>query len=229
MHIAVFTTFAATRKEPLTDELARIYPAVLVSAPDGPSREAGGQGSCSRRPRFQRNLRYFPMTAYVALLRAVNQGGRGHLKMEDLQALCEARGLGNVRIHGQGGNIVFESDRTERALCQDLDRAVGDKLRRPTGVLIRTAAEMRAILEANPFPDARFRLVGVMFLPKVLPVRLLTELALGGPEDVRMIGREIFVHYPDGIERSKMKIPFAADGTTRDLTTISKLVAMAEG
>ena len=66
-----------------------------------------------------------------------------------------------------------------------------------------------------------------MFLPKALPERLLTELDLGGPEDVRMIGREIFVHYPDGIERSKMKIPFAADGTTRDLTTVSKLASLA--
>ena len=94
-------------------------------------------------------------------------------------------------------------------------------------MLIRTGAELRAIVDGNPFPDAKFRLVGVMFLPKVLPERLLTELDLGGPEDVRMIGREIYVHYPDGIGRSKMKIPFAADGTTRDLTTISKLAVMA--
>lgn len=168
------------------------------------------------------------MTIYVALLRAVNEGGRGNLAMDDLQALCVAHGLGNVRIHGQNGSVVFESARTERSLCQELNRAIGDKLRRPTGVLIRTGAELRAVLQANPFPNARFRLVGVVFLPKPVPARLLTELALGGPEDVRMIGREIFVHYPDGMERSKMKIPFAADGTTRNLTTISKLVEMAE-
>ena len=167
------------------------------------------------------------MTSYVAMLRAVNQGGRGKLTMEDLLALCAPLGLGNVRLHGTEGNIVFESPRTERGLCQSIDRAVTDKLRRPAGVLIRTGPELRAIAQANPFPDAKFRLVGVMFLPKALPERLLTELDLGGPEDVRMIGREIYVHYPDGMERSKMKIPFAADGTTRDLTTISKLATMA--
>ncbi len=167
------------------------------------------------------------MTTYVAMLRAVNEGGRGKLTMEELAALCAPLGLGNVRIHGTAGNIVFESDRTERSLCQSINRAVGEKLRRPTGVLMRTAEELRAVVQANPFPDARFRLVGVIFLPKALPVRLLTELDLGGPEDVRMIGREIFVHYPDGMERSKMKIPFAADGTTRDLTTVSKLAALA--
>ena len=167
------------------------------------------------------------MTTYVAMLRAVNQGGRGKLTMEDLAALVAPLGLANVQIHGTNGNVVFDSERSERGLCQLLDRAVTDKLRRPAGVLIRTGPELRTIVAANPFPDARFRLVGVMFLPKALPERLLTELDLGGPEDVRMIGREIYVHYPDGPERSKMKIPFAADGTTRDLTTVSKLASLA--
>ncbi len=167
------------------------------------------------------------MTTYVAMLRAVNEGGRGKLTMEDLLALCAPLGLDNIRLHGTAGNIVFDSGKTERSLCQAIDRAVGAKLRRPTGVLMRTGEELRAIVEANPFPDSRFRLVGVMFLPKALPVRLLTELDLGGPEDVRMIGREIYVHYPDGMGRSKMKIPFAADGTTRDLSTVSQLAKLA--
>ena len=167
------------------------------------------------------------MTTYVAMLRAVNQGGRGKLTMEDLSALLAPLGLANVQIQGTAGNVVFDSDRSERGLCQLLDRAVTDKLRRPAGVLIRTGVELRAIVAANPFPGAPFRMVGVMFLPKALPERLLTELALEGPEDVRMIGREIYVHHPDGLNRSTMKIPFAADGTTRDLTTVSKLAALA--
>jgi uncharacterized protein (DUF1697 family) len=167
------------------------------------------------------------MTVYVALLRAVNVGGRGILAMEDLQTLCIGCGLSNVRIYGQSGNVLFESDRSERSLKQELERTISDKLRRPVGVLIRTATELRAIPKANPFPDADPALVEVMFLPKPLPTRLLTELALAGPEDVQMLGREIFVHYPDGIGRSKMKIPFAADGTSRNLNTINKLIAMA--
>ncbi len=167
------------------------------------------------------------MTTYVAMLRAVNQGGRGKLTMDDLLALLLPLGLGNMRLLGTAGNMVFDSERTERGLCQSIDRAVTDKLRRPAGVLIRTGPELRAVVDGNPFPDARFRLVGVMFLPKALPERLLTALELDGPEDVRMIGREVYVHYPDGIERSKMKIPFAADGTTRDLTTVSKLATLA--
>ena len=169
------------------------------------------------------------MTVYVAFLRAVNVGGRGILKMEDLHAVCVACGLDNVRTFLQTGNVLFDSDRTERSLKQELERKIADKMGRAVGVLIRTAPELRAVLEANPFPEGEPSLVGIFFLPKALPPRLLTELELGGPEDVQMIGREVFVHYPDGIGRSKMKLPFAADGTSRNLNTIARLVAMTGG
>jgi uncharacterized protein (DUF1697 family) len=169
------------------------------------------------------------MTTYVALLRAVNVGGRGNLKMEDLRSICVGAGLIDARTYIQSGNVVFSSDRSERSLVLELQRLIGDRMSRAVGVLIRTAAEMRDILDGNPFPDADESLVGVWFLPKALPERLLTALELGGPEDVRMIGREIYVHYPDGIGRSKMKIPFAADGTTRNLNTVAALVEMAGG
>ena len=167
------------------------------------------------------------MTVYVAFLRAVNVGGRGNLKMEDLRAICVGAGLTDARTYIQSGNVVFSSERSERSLVLELQRLIGDKMARAVGVLIRTAEELRDILDGNPFPDADPSLVGVWFLPKALPERLLTALALGGPEDVRMIGREIYVHYPDGIGRSKIKIPFAADGTTRNLNTVEAVVEMA--
>ncbi len=169
------------------------------------------------------------MTVYVALLRAVNVGGRGILKMDDLHAACLACGLDNARTFLQSGNVVFDSTRTERSLKQELERKIADKMGRAVGVLIRTAAELRAVVEANPFPDGDPSLIGIFFLPKALPIRLLTELELGGPEDVQMIGREVYVHYPDGIGRSKITIPFAADGTSRNLNTITRLVAMTGG
>jgi uncharacterized protein (DUF1697 family) len=168
------------------------------------------------------------MTVYVALLRAVNVGGRGILPMETLQALCVGRGLTNVRTYLQSGNVVFESPLPELTLRRDLERTITDKMGRFIGVLLRTPVELRAVVDANPFPDADPSLVGVFFLPKPVPDRILVALALGGPEDVRMIGREVFVHYPNGAGRSKIKLPFAADGTSRDLETVATLLEMAE-
>ena len=169
------------------------------------------------------------MTGYVALLRAVNVGGRGLLAMKDLQALCSELGLGTVRTYIQSGNVVFESDRVEAALKRMLEAAITKRLGRAVQVLIRTAAELKAIIEANPFPDAQPDQVGVVFLPKPVRSTVLAEIVIQGREEIQAVGREVFVHYPDGMGRSKLKLPFATDGTTRNLNTVGKLLAMAGG
>jgi uncharacterized protein (DUF1697 family) len=168
------------------------------------------------------------MTAFVALLRAVNVGGTGMLPMEELRSLCVELGLEKVRTYIQSGNVVFESEMEERILGAQLEQALSAKIGRPVGVLIRTAAELRATLDANPFPSAKPAEVGVVFLHEPAPSQLLTGLAIPGQEQVRPIGREIFVHYPDGMGRSKLKLPSeVANGTTRNLNTVAKLAAMA--
>ena len=169
------------------------------------------------------------MTGYVALLRAVNVGGRGLLAMKDLQALCSELGLGNVRTYIQSGNVVFDSDRPEAALKRMLEAAITNRLGRAVQVLIRTSVELKAVVEANPFPDAQADQVGVIFLPKPVRSTELAEIVIQGREEVQAVGREVFVHYPDGMGRSKLKLPFATDGTTRNLNTIGKLLSMAGG
>ena len=53
------------------------------------------------------------MTAYVALLRAVNVSGTGKLPKEDLKAMGEACGFDNVRTFINSGNLLFTSDLAE--------------------------------------------------------------------------------------------------------------------
>jgi len=169
------------------------------------------------------------MTVFVALLRAVNVGGTGMLPMKELRDLCAELGLQDVRTYIQSGNVVFESRLAEQALMQTLEPAVSAKLGKPAGVVIRTAAELRSALDANPFPSAKPAQVGVVFLPQSPPHGVLTGLPIPGREELRLIGREIFIHYPDGLGRSKLKLPAgAASGTTRNLNTVARLVAMAE-
>ena len=168
------------------------------------------------------------MTAFVALLRAVNVGGTGMLPMKDLQATCVDLGLEDVQTYIQSGNVVFTSQMRERTLKQKLEHAVSEKMGKDIGVLIRTASELRSILEANPFPTANPARVGVVFLPEPAPSGLLNGLVIPGREELRPIGREIFVHYPDGMGRSKLKLPSrAANGTVRNLNTVAKLAAMS--
>ena len=41
-------------------------------------------------------------------------------------------------------------------------------------------------------------------------------------------GRELYIHFPDGMGQSKLKVPFAGVGTGRNLNTVRALIAMAK-
>ncbi len=167
------------------------------------------------------------MTVFVALLRAVNVGGSTVLPMQELQALCEGFGWRNVRTYIQSGNVVFDSPEPERTVGVALEQILAERLGRPVGVLIRTGPALRATLEANPYRDARPAQVGVLFLPDHAPAEMLVGLHIPGREQVHAIGREIFVHYPDGIGRSKLRLPpSVANGTMRNLNTVGRLAVM---
>lgn len=164
---------------------------------------------------------------FVALLRAVNVGGTGKLAMSDLRALCERIGLKAPRTYIQSGNVVFESALTEPKVKAKLDKALSEHLGKPAQALVRTAAELAATLAANPFAQANPSRVAVFFLDRAPPKSVLKDVVIPGREELSLKGRELFVHYPDGQGRSKLKLPFAKEATARNLNTVRKLVEMA--
>jgi uncharacterized protein (DUF1697 family) len=86
------------------------------------------------------------MTAYVALLGAVNIGGTGKLPMTALVKLCEAAGLAHVRTYIASGNVVFHSNRSEDAVRSAIEDRLQIYAGRPVGVLVPAAAEMRDVV-----------------------------------------------------------------------------------
>jgi len=167
------------------------------------------------------------MTVFVAFLRAVNVGGTGMLPMKGLAALCTDLGLQDVRTYIQSGNVVFASRLSERKVQAQLEKKLADRMGKKVGVMVRTAAELRSILAANPFPHGKPAQIGVLFLADRAPKDLMDRLTISGPEEVKPAGREIYVHYPLGMGRSKLKFPATVISTTRNLNTVAKLVAMA--
>ncbi len=167
------------------------------------------------------------MATYVALLRAINVGGTGALAMSDLKTLCTEAGFKNVRTFIQSGNVILESAASERSVKAKLERAVTARLGKPTAALVRTPAELGRTLDANPFVDADPRRVIVFFLDEPPPRDALKTVQIPGREEVAARGREIFVHYPDGQGRSKLKLPVAQSGTGRNLNTVAKLLELA--
>lgn len=167
------------------------------------------------------------MSAFVALLRAVNVGGTGKLPMGDLVALCEALGFSRVRTYIASGNVVFESPRSEAEVKAMLEAALARYAGRPVGVLIRESTELAALLAANPFHNAAPNRVVAIFLDTAPPHDALATISNRGNEAIAPGVRELYVHYPDGMGRSKLKIPAAKAGTARNINTIAALVTMA--
>jgi uncharacterized protein (DUF1697 family) len=167
------------------------------------------------------------MPSYVALLRAVNVGGTGKLPMTELKAMCEAEGFEKVQTYIASGNVVFAADRPEPKVKAALEKRLRDYAGKPVGVIVRTAKEMADVLDANPFPDAPPRWTCAIFLDAPPPADALDTLRHRQDEEVRLGKREIYVAYGAGMGRSKLRIPAAADGTSRNINTVAKLAELA--
>jgi len=167
------------------------------------------------------------MTAYVALLRAVNVGGTGKLPMTELKAMCEAAGFDQVRTYIASGNVVFtcnlSEDRVRAAIEAPLEAYAGKSV----GVLVRTAAEMADTLARNPFADKPGNRTVALFVDGPLPPDALDAARNVKDEQMRLGKREIYIFYADGMADSRLVIPAAKAGTARNMNTVAKLAEMA--
>lgn len=167
------------------------------------------------------------MTAFVALLRAINVGGTGKLPMSDLKAMCEKAGFEKVQTHIASGNVVFLSQQSAAKVKSALEERLRAYAGKPVGVLVRTAAEIANVLAENPFPTAPPNRTVAIFLDEPPRGNALDEIRGRKDEEIRLGTREIYVFYGDGIGQSKLTIPAAKTGTARNINTVAKLAEMA--
>lgn len=169
------------------------------------------------------------MDTFIALLRAVNVGGTGKLPMEDLRALCMKAGFRDVRTYIASGNVVLRGGKDEQQVKQALQAVLHEYAGRPVGVLVRSATEMREVLDANPFMDSAPNRVVAIFLDDAPPADALAQAKQLRNERVALGRREIYVDYgdADGMRDSKLQVPAAKAGTARNMNTVARLVEMA--
>ncbi|WP_266183262.1 DUF1697 domain-containing protein [Dyella humicola] len=167
------------------------------------------------------------MTAFIALLRAVNVGGTGKLPMSELKAMCEDAGFENVRTYIASGNVVFSSKKTAAQVKAAIESRLHAYAGKPVAVHVRTATEMAAVAAANPFPKGAPNRVMAIFMDAPPPANTLDTVTGATGEVVKLGKREIYVHYGDGMADSKLKIPAAKTGTARNMNTVAKLAEMA--
>jgi uncharacterized protein (DUF1697 family) len=188
----------------------------------------GDQICYSARPSIVNAAENRTMAIFIALLRAVNVGGTGTLAMTDLKSLCEGLGLTDVRTYIQSGNVVFGCAWTEARAKAALGTALSTRMGKPTDVLVRSATEMTGVLDRNPFPSVQGSKVSVWFFDKTPNKALFATIAIPDREEIRLAGREVYVHYPDGMGRSKLKLSSLGVATARNINTVAKLVEMTK-
>jgi uncharacterized protein (DUF1697 family) len=167
---------------------------------------------------------------YVALLRGVNVGGRNKLPMKDLRELFGSLGHTEVGTFIQSGNVVFSAARAVSRAT--LEQAIKKQFGLDITVVLRTPAELKKTLRANPFPKADPTKLHVGFMskkPTASAVKLLdAERFL--PDEFAIRGCEIYFHLPNGMGRTKLppwidrqlKIPT----TVRNWNTVNKLLEL---
>jgi uncharacterized protein (DUF1697 family) len=166
------------------------------------------------------------VTAYVALLRGINLGKR-QLKMDELKRIAAELGLATPKTYIASGNLLFVSDKREKILKAELERALAEHMGAAVPVMIRSAKQMADAAKANPFAEEPGNKVVAIFLDGRPPGDVGETAKNQAQERIAAGTREIYVHYPDGQGPSKLVIPAAATGTARNMNSVIKLAEMA--
>ncbi len=167
------------------------------------------------------------MTTFIALLRAVNVGGTGKLPMEDLRSLCAKAGFAKAQTYIASGNVIFSCRKSERQVKVALEARLEDYAGKKVGVLVRTAAEIAGVAANNPFRGAPAKWTVAIFLDAPPPRDAIDRAVGRNGERIALGIREIYVHYGEGMGKSKLRIPAAAAGTARNMNTVAKLAELA--
>src|ERR1700686_223101 len=92
------------------------------------------------------------MIRHVAFLRGINVAGQKLIKMEELARIFASMGLRNVRTYIQCGNVIFDhASENSARLRKKIERTLQDVLGYEVPVILRSLADIEALVERNPF------------------------------------------------------------------------------
>ena len=169
------------------------------------------------------------MTAFVALIRAVNVSGTGKLLKDDLKAMGEACGFASVRTFINSGNLLFASDLAESSVKQRVEAKLADHFGKAVPAHVRSASEMAEAVALNPFPNDPPNRVVALFLDEK-PTEGMLEAATGvGKERLELGPRLVYIAYDEGMGHSKLKLSAMRDGTARNMNSVASMSRLLAG
>ena len=178
-----------------------------------------------------------PSDTYLALLRGINVSGHNKIPMAELRQLCTELGWSDVQSYIQSGNLVFRSETSPENMEAELETALQRRFGFSIPVVVRSAEAWASYTKNNPFPKAaasepKWVLLTLSKQPpnKNTKEELLERADKG--ERVARVGDVLYIHYPQGVGRSKLT-PALLDRlvgspvTARNWRTVLKLAEMA--
>lgn len=182
------------------------------------------------------------MAAYVVLLRGVNLGPNRRVPAADLRGAALDAGFAHVRTLLNSGNVVFTTGSSEAESPDEVAGHLTAHLAERVGVeipaLALSASRIRAIAAQNPFPAAARE--DPAHLQAHVPFGTVNEAGIArldlqhrGREHIAVASGIVYVHYVDGIGRSKLTAATLdkAAGTmltARNWNTITRLGEMLQ-
>jgi uncharacterized protein (DUF1697 family) len=171
-------------------------------------------------------------STHVALLRGVNVGGKNCVPMKDLAEIFAKAGCAEVRTYVQSGNVVF---RATRKIAESLPPRITEQIAKRLGcqipITLRTAEQFAAAVRNNPFREVPEEALYVYFLAGIPDAARTAQLDpdRSKPDAFIVHGREIYLHLPNGIGRSKLTNAYfdsklATTSTARNWRTTLKLL-----
>jgi len=176
------------------------------------------------------------MSRYVAFPRSINTGKRKVLK-EDLLGVAQDTGFKEARTYLASGNLLLWGDHAGgEALETALEDALEARIGLRTDFMVRSLADLRAIIDGNPFKaeaqDHPSHVI-VNFLKAPLPEgdEDILRAANSGPERFVARDRELYIDFPISIadsvlDRDWKKSKRNPVGTTRNWNTVLKLAEL---
>ncbi len=161
-------------------------------------------------------------------MRAINVSGRHMIRMADLAALAHNVGWENVRTVLQTGNVLFRSSAESGALEQALTEAFRTQYGWDIEVMVRTPAQIEAVMEACPFAPEPGQLCAI-FLKEPPSLERTARLDAAKSDDVWAVdGSTVYIRYARGLHGSPYSVAYferhlKVPGTLRNWRTLTRI------
>lgn len=174
---------------------------------------------------------------YVALLRGINVGGNSIIKMADLKKAVEDCGFSNVSTYIASGNVLFESDKTNKTIAEILEEKLSKIFNITLKIVIRSYPELKKAVDETPIAwktDADSRKYMAFVREPVQSETIAPEVELKEGVDFLDSGKGVLYMTTtlSGITKSRFSKmaskPFYKDITIRNYNTVQKILGKME-